>query len=223
MDDQTLLIPTDLPGASTMDMTLVEETLAQIEELHTEGAVATATAIGRRVLVNMFGGRSEAFEGAYKTHLSFQELVRHERLAISRKHLYRALRLVEQQRVLPEVLSDQLGWSHQLKLLPMHHAPTKVRLAERAVAEDWTARQLEAAVREANGFKPGRGRRAKPRFHKDTQAGAKRLRAAFEAPLEGPEWEGYTDEDGMALVDLWDELFEAYQAARPQWVARFGG
>ncbi|GEM_PF-4890814 len=48
------------------------------------------------------------------------------------------------------------------------------------------------------------------------------LRLLPEGPLEGPEFSDDTDQQGRALIEAMDELFDKYQATRPQWVERFG-
>jgi len=222
MKDSTLLVPSKLPGATTLDTTLVEETLLQIQELHTEGAIATALAVGRRVLANFFDSDSELYERTHREHLSFRELARRPELPFHPKYLYRSVRLVEQLRLLPDVLSEQLHYSHQLELLPLRDPGTKLQLAERAVAEGWSVVRLRAAVREARGVPEGSGRRAKPAIHKGVKTAIRGFEQALEGPLEGPEFSDYTDQQGRALIEALDELFDKYQATRPQWVERFG-
>ena len=93
------------------------------------------------VLDTFFGGDVSAFLARRRRHLSFRVLTRRPDLPFEPHELYRAVRLVEQQQEIPDVLTDQLGYSQQLALLPVRDLGAKLRLAERAVAEDWTVRQ----------------------------------------------------------------------------------
>ena len=179
-----VLHPSDLPGATTLDTALIEHAVAELGAIYNRGALKTAEAMGRFVLDTFFAGDVAAFTSRRRRHLSFVELTRRPDLPCKPLLLYRAVRLVEQQQQLPDVLTDQLGYSQQLALLPVRDPAEKLRLAEQAVAGDWTVRQLTAEVREATADEPNRGRKRQPAFRKGVRKVLKGIDEATEEPFE---------------------------------------
>ncbi len=218
-----LLQPSHLPGGSTLDSALVEHALVELGAIYDHGALKTAEAIGRFVLDTFFGGDVATFLARRRRHLSFRELTRHPDLPFQPLVLYRAVRLVEQQQQIPDVLTDQLGYSQQLALLPVRELREKLRLAERAVAGDWTVRQLQAEVREATADDPNRGRRRQPAFRKGVRKVLKGIDQATSEPFDPAVLETWSADEARALLEELDDGLEALGSWRSELVAALEG
>lgn len=141
--------PPVLPGERSADPVLVDQAVWDLNRIWLSKGFETARAVGEYVLTCFFQDDTESFRARGKHHHSFRALAARDDLQVSHTFLWRAVALVEQLRVLPADLADQLGYSHHLALLPVKDLAVKIALARQAVDQGLTRRQLEAAVRQA--------------------------------------------------------------------------
>jgi hypothetical protein len=156
-----------LPGAGKVSQALVNIAVDTINRLHRVKKFEAAKAIGEYLLQTFFEGKYENFHSHGRKHASFRALAERDDLSMSYVSLRNAVAFVEQLRLLPAKVANALPYSHHKLLLPVSTVEEKKELAEKAIDNDLSKRQLEEEVRKTRakaGRKRGPGRRPDPGF-----------------------------------------------------------
>lgn len=217
-DSATLLQPSDLPGAATLETALIDEAVAHLNTVYTQRAMDTAVEIGTYIVDTFFGGDLHAFRTRERGHLSFNELAKHPSLQLDSVFLWRSVRILEQLEQLPSEHTARLSFSHQTELLPVRELKTKRRLARHAVQHGWTVRQLRAKVRTVRDKEIGNrtGRPPLPAFHKGLKKLLKAVDEAVSEPVDPAVFERYPAEQVEELLASVDERLEKLEQLRAQ-------
>lgn len=114
---------------------------------------AEMVAIGEYLLREFFDGDERAVLSRDPAKMnSFRDLAEREDCLLSYSTLWRAVHLAIQERKLGTVAAlKQLTPSHKIELLPVESPREKRELVEKAVEEDWSARELRAEMRRRTG------------------------------------------------------------------------
>ena len=151
-----------LPGEHVVDEELLGEVVSEINARYVRQGLKLAKSIGELLLDRFFGGDLGAFRNRGKRHLSLRALARRNDLQISYVQLWNCLSVLAQLRELPPQIGQSLSMHHHKALLPLRDASTKRALAERAVHDKLSYRQLQEEVRLARANnrvrRPGRPR-----------------------------------------------------------------
>jgi hypothetical protein len=150
-----------LPGAAALAPELLDRAVDDINRLYRAHGLETARAIGEYVVATFFAGDLDAALGRARSHATWRALADRDDLLVSHSHLWSCVQVLEQRRRLPEGVGAALSISHHRRLLSVRDTEARARLAEAAVAEELTVRELEervAAQRAAArvGERPGR-------------------------------------------------------------------
>lgn len=136
-----------LPGETGVDPRLLDDLVAAIRAASHDGGLEGALAVADVVLSRLFRGDLEAFRRSSRTHETFRALQAHPDLGMSRSALWYALAVREQITALPPAVALALPLAHHKVLLTVDGTVEKVALAERAVRENLSRRDLERIVR----------------------------------------------------------------------------
>lgn len=177
------------PGASKVDKKLVtaaREHVASICDRH-EGFMAFE--VGKYLFETFFSGDARLVDGGVDEHKSLRALApRKNRPAGVPSHswLSQAIRAYRQLELLPSGAQKKLPFSHHTLLLPIADENAKRRLAEKAMAEEMTKRDLLRAANKVKAAQGGAstGRPRKPAFLK----GLNRLPSIAEMFGEEVDW-----------------------------------
>jgi hypothetical protein len=183
-----------LPGAAELAPDLLDRAVEDINRIYRAHGLETARAIGEYVVNAFFAGDLEIALRRSRSHATWRALAGRDDLLVSHSHLWWCVQVLDQLRRLPDDIGAALSVSHHRRLLALRDEETRARLAEAAVAEDLTVRQLEervAARRTEEQAGERRGRKPLPRI-------VKAIRALRRVDLGG---EVGSDEEVGALGD----------------------
>lgn len=207
-----------LPGEAEVDEATVNAAVAELNRLYSAKGLETARVMGEYVLQTFFDGKPENFHEKGKKHVSFRKLADREDLLPSYSSLWNACSVVEQLRLLPPDLVNQLPLSHHKLLLPVRDPEAKAELARKAVEAHLGKREFEEEVkrlrekeneeREATGKRQA-GRPPLPAFVKGLTKLRSAVALATSAPVEADDFSTYSPTDAEALLVELDEQLSA--------------
>ena len=129
-------------GAIEIDQSLLTKAVAEINQLHR----GKCEAIGRYLLKTFFKNDLSLYR-APSDNRTFFALQMRKDLEVPYSTLCMILNTMAQREVLGEDLADALDFSHQTRLVSVRNQERKLELAQRAVDEEWTVKQLDEAIR----------------------------------------------------------------------------
>lgn len=138
-----------LPGADSIDSALLDQVVANLNQLYAVKGLETARAVAESVIQFFFAGNVENFHDRHGSHLSFRELAKREDLRVTYQFVWNSCAVVDQLRMLPPDVANALPMSHHKMLLPIKDTSTKQALAKVAVDDGLTKRQFEVHVKKA--------------------------------------------------------------------------
>ena len=192
-----------LPGAGTLDASLVEQAVARLNHIYETRGLQTALEVAQTVLDLFFEGDPEAFASRSGAHASLDAVMKHPDLRLDKTFVWRSVRIYEQVQSLPVEVANKLTFTHHTKLLPLRGTDERAELARRAAEEGWGVRQLAEEVEEARAKKGDPvSRRGKHPVVKKVDALVRTL-DKLEALL-AEEQERMTDEEVAAVVEKLD-------------------
>lgn len=132
------------------DDRLVDRSIQEIDRIIRASAINAVVAVGDHLIATFFGGDLDLArsKNPLKPAALNRLFDRADELPISAYALKRAVRLAIQYRDLPSATRDALSVRHQALLLPVPDTAEKAKLAEMAVAKNFTTRQLERVVQQ---------------------------------------------------------------------------
>ena len=146
--EQTGAIAVFFPGEAAVDEALVSEAVQKINQIHENGALETARAMGEYLLATFFDGDLDGFRAKEKKHASFRALAEQEALTVGHSALWYSVAVLGQLRQLPAEVGAALPMSHHRLLLPVKDVKTKVKLANQALKSGLSKRAFEQLIRE---------------------------------------------------------------------------
>ncbi|MEZ4434006.1 MAG: hypothetical protein R3F65_16490 [bacterium] len=138
----------------------VEATVDALCELKRRSGIGLAVAIGGTLAESVYGGDLSRLRARRKDCPSLRALAAHPRVPFSLTTLHQAIGVYELVQRIPELPATHLTLSHLRLVLP-YGDEIQRGLLLRALAEEWSTRQLEQAVR---AIKPLRGKGGRPRL-----------------------------------------------------------
>jgi hypothetical protein len=136
-----------LAGEDAIDTRLLDEAVADLNQIYTTKALETARLIGKYILERFFHGDLNIFRSQGRRHVSFRMLAARPDLKFSYTYLWTCVAVVEQFDHLPHDLAEALPLSHHRMLLPIRDSKEKVKLAKLAVTEGLSKRAFAEAIR----------------------------------------------------------------------------
>jgi hypothetical protein len=160
----------DNPPARPVEAPL-DEAVAYINEVCTRRGMEVMLEVGSFLLDRFYEGDPALLADRGRRHPTFRALAERDDLQMSATWLWRAVWIFVQLPKLPEDAATRLPPTHHALLLPIRHRAAKRELAERAIEERMSSRELAVAVEEVlrleRPLKGGRrraSRKPKPRF-----------------------------------------------------------
>ncbi|MCB9530132.1 MAG: hypothetical protein H6701_17385, partial [Myxococcales bacterium] len=150
----TSLEPLPFPSES------VEATVDALCELKRRSGIGLAVAIGGTLAESVYGGDLTRMRERRNDCPSLRAIAAHPRVPFSLTTLHQAIGVYELVRRMPELPATYLTLTHLRLVLP-YGDDIQRRLLLQALAEEWSTRQLEQAVR---AIKPARGKGGRPRL-----------------------------------------------------------
>ena len=178
-----------LPGEAQVDSRLIDDVLKSINGITNQNRLEAALAVGRAVRRKLFADSSGAFGARQSRHRSFRELARHEKLDVSYAYLLQAVRVVDQVDRLGPELSQALSWSQHRRLLRVRSLRRKIALAQQAVCEGWSVRELDEQIRSSEPVRqvnPKVGRPPKPIVQRAAEQTVAALAPVSDKALDDP-------------------------------------
>ena len=186
-----------LPGEELVDAQLLDEAVADLNQIYTTKALETARLIGKYILERFFGGDLNAFRSQGRRHVSFRMLAARPDLKFSYTYLWTCVAVVEQFDNLPHDLAEALPLSHHRMLLPIRDPQKKVALAKRAVTEGLSKRAFAEAIRPRRTPKGSKRPILSPGQHPIARA-LTQIKTVLNEALASP---GFDDLDGMPAAE----------------------
>jgi len=103
--------PAQLPGFTELDSVLLDQAVAEINDIYVSKGLEMYFVVGEYVLSTFFGGNPETFHARWKGHATFRALGERDDLRLSYSALYNAVAVVDQRRLLPADLTAKIGAS----------------------------------------------------------------------------------------------------------------
>lgn len=156
------------------DQAVLDNAVAYLNQAMCESGVRLAVVVSDYVVATFFGG-DPAKLSVRSSHkgASYYALCQRDDLEMGRATLQRLVRIGLQVKQLPPELGSALTPGQHRALLVVEEPAQKVELAKKALAEHWTAEQLEDVVAKAKPVPmKKRGRAAKPEIVKQVLASA---------------------------------------------------
>ena len=135
-----------LPGERALESRIVDTAVSDLNQIYTLKGLETARAVGEYVLARFFGGDITQFRHRGVKHISFRTLADRDDLQFSYSFLWNSVAVVEQLRQMPKEIADALSLSHHKLLLPVRDPGLKLELAQRAVRDKLSKRDLEGEI-----------------------------------------------------------------------------
>ncbi|HEU4407537.1 MAG TPA: hypothetical protein VFS43_19885 [Polyangiaceae bacterium] len=131
----------------------MNEALDHIRNLWTQGLLSTVVSLGDYIIEKFYGGdvREARSQRPHKPAALSRLLARKDELPISAHALKQAVRISVQYRELPPALAERLSKTQHEALLPVADVEQKRRLAEQAVEQQWSGRQLAERANSMKG------------------------------------------------------------------------
>ena len=208
--------PKPLPGEKAVDSVLVQSAVQRINEIHRNKGIETARAIGEYLLDAFFDGDVTAFRSKGKKHASLRALAVRDDVAVSYTVIWYSIAVLEVLRQLPADIGAALPLSHHRLLVHVKDEDLRRELAEVAVEDDLTKRQLAEKIKalEAEEALEGKkaGRPALPLWAKSLAPVRKAIEAAAASEISDSE----VREKGTKLVEARLAEVEATMCALEQ-------
>jgi len=214
-EDAKALVPS-LPGEQEADDELIDTVVHGLNEIYEEKGLETACLVGRAILANFFDGDPENFRKKGKRHASFRKLAEREDLRFGYGFLWSSVAVVAQLEELPEDLVKALPLSHHKLLLPLKKKD-KLQLAEKAVEDGWSKRELdEEAAKVRRKYLRGdrRGRPPYPAFVKGFSRIRKAIEAAGSERITVRSFDHYDADEARELLDGLEQDLKTLKAVR---------
>lgn len=208
-----------LPGAETLDETLIDEVVSNVNSLYISHSIETVRAIGEYVLGKFFDGDPAKFHSHGPKHASFRRLAERADLAVKYGWIWNACAMAEQWPSLSERVRMALPVSHHKLLLPVKDVGEKEKLARKAVEKGLSKRAFEAEIkreRSKKGGKEKRGRPPLPTFVRGLTKLAAAVELATSEAVTGEAFAAYSPKKGKALMDALGEQIRALETLRGQ-------
>gem|GEM_PF-5681594 len=168
------------------DRAALDATVVQLRELERRNGLERMVAIGRLVLDQFFGGSAAAWrERRNNKNNSVRRLAQHPDCPLSHSSLNQALGVYVAVRALPSVQTfKHVHACHVIAVLHLNEAAQLLWL-EKGEEEQWSVRQLKAAVLESRRSDGERRGRPKTTAGRARVARVRRVVEALERDLEG--------------------------------------
>jgi hypothetical protein len=127
----------------------LDEVVSHINGILNRSGMEVTLEVGRFVLHRFFEGSPAVLADRGRRYPSYRALAGRQDLQVSHTWLWRAVRIYIQLPKLPEEAATRLSPTHHGLLLPIRDRATKRQLAERAIEEQMSSRDLADAVNEA--------------------------------------------------------------------------
>ncbi len=195
-----------LPGADSVDATLLDRAVQELNQLYRTKGLETARAVAEVVIDVFFGGSVENFESRSGSHISFIELKKRADLQVSYQFVWNSCAVYDQLRQLPQDVTDVLPMSHQKLLLPVKDPELKLALAQAAVDEKLGKREFEQRIKEIRKASASSraGRPALPAFAKALTQVRRAVNGAVKCAVDEESFANYTKEEALAELAAWD-------------------
>ena len=147
-------LPMGAPGAREVDPELLDAAVSQLNAIYVQRGLQTARELVAVLVETFWNGSLERALTGTDRHATFQALRGRGDLQVGYATLVRMLRVVALLHRLQLGEQDEeegLSFSHLAELLRLKDRDREQELAEQAVAEKWSVRDLRAAVQAANG------------------------------------------------------------------------
>jgi hypothetical protein len=202
-----------LPGEDHVDEDLLDEVIPQINTLHIHRGLQMAVALGELLLGRFFEGDLDAYRTRGKSHQSLRALAHRADLEMSYAQLWSCLAVVEQLEVLPTQIGQALSMHHHKVLLPVRDPAAKQALAERAILEELSYRELQAEVQavRAQESAPALGRPRTPAWVKGLQRLHKTLLETNPAQVAEQDFDHFEPKQARRLIADIDAQITAFQ------------
>jgi hypothetical protein len=172
----------------------------RLSQLHASNDLEAALETGSVLLDHLYGGRAEEvlYDSPAEGSVSLRQLSQHPQVRISASYLSRALHIAAQHRLLPPSIRSALGLTQLRELLVIRDPVAKIELARRAVANGWSAAELQREIRELRPVKARRRSPGLPQAIADVQKVADRVTSDGERAFSGLD----ADEMDALLADF---------------------
>lgn len=212
MPTTTHLAP--LPGQTSADPGLIDETVAELNAAVDRGGLATMRELARIVLDKMFRDDAASFLAADGTHASYLALVQHPDLRISKTGLWYAVAVDSFLRTHGEAAAG-LTLTHLKRLVHVPDPARQQELVARALADSWTVATLESAIAQGEPDRPADAPRlGRPPLPPQVKRFAKVERAVRTLSDAAPDESDLDDETAQELLSR----AEAAQQALNGWI-----
>jgi hypothetical protein len=149
----------------------LDAAVAHLNALVAGDALDTALATGRYLVDTFFDGDVSAFERPRTPgRVSLRQLADRSDLEASHCTLCRDIGILGQSLLLPRAGYPNLKLSHHCALLAVRDVESKLALARRSEANDWSSRQLAEEIGRARAEASGPPRRGRPSVPKFVRA-----------------------------------------------------
>jgi len=223
-DCEDVTVDVALPGATELAPDLLDRAVEDINRIYRAHGLATARAIGEYVVTAFFAGDLDAALRRSRSHATWRALAGREDLLVSHSHLWSCVQVLDQLRRLPDDIGEALSISHHRRLLTLRDEEARTRLAEAAVAEELSVRELEARVAAQRAEEQAgerRGRKPLPRIVKAIRA-LRRVELGGEVATE-EEIGALREEQAAEVVAEIDEQMRVLEALRERVLSGRGG
>ena len=145
--------PAALPGQTSVDAGLIDETVADINAAMDRGGLATMRVVAAILLDKMFRDEAGRFFDHADSHVSYQALAQHPNLNASKSALWYAVAIEDNFRVLGAAAAG-LGLSHHKRLAHVSALETRRALAELVVRDALSVVALEQLIAQTQPVRP---------------------------------------------------------------------
>lgn len=210
---------TTLPGELTIDPTLLDVTVAEINAKYRAGALDTMREIGTLIVGRFFDSSTAAFRSRGKHHASFRALAERADLEVSASTLWTSVKVVEHFELLGPDLASAISVSRHKALALAPSNEVKLELARQvADHEIATVQALAQAVRTAvPPLPPGHKKPGRPRVATVVKT-SRRLDTLLTtlASTSDEEFAGLSETERQQVAAYASDAAAAFQA----WAAR---
>ena len=180
----------------------LDDAVAHINGIVARRGMEVALEVGRYLLDRFYDGNPALVRDRGKKQPGFRDLVGRGDLAVGHVWLWRAVRVSIQLPFLPDEAATRLSLTHHAALLPIRMRRTKYELAEQAIEEQMTTRELKDAVAEALWLeRPVNKRGPKPIRRREPPTFLKTVRRLSELVDEEGRWHDLDKAGRLKLED----------------------
>lgn len=195
----------------------LDDVVADINAAVRHRGLQMARDLARIVLDAFFDGDLEAYRQRSGQNIYFQRLAERDDLDVSYHQLWTALAVSDQIDLLPDGVGDKLSMSHHRLLLSVRDKDQKLAIAQQAVDESMTRRELKKVLAERRDGRPNKlGRPRLPSFVKATGQLLRTSTEAVEIEVDPEQVQSWGVQRSQELLEALDARLNELRAWRDQ-------